>query len=277
MSSDPWAAWREWAQRAAASFNVPAAGAVPGFASVPGFGPMPGFASMPGAASFAPGAASFERFAADARNYLGEIGQAGAGAAADAARRFGDHLRGQLEHALPLWSLFVPSGVGPAQAGTPPAPALGATREHQQRTERMMLAFARAQEAQQRLQRLWSDALREAQAAFSSKLSAEPPPSATVESLRALYDAWIDCAEQAYARIAHGTEFCQALGDLVNSASAWRQEMQSSFELWAKSLDLPTRSELNSLNARLTALESSARAAKSAAPAKRKAKSRSPT
>ncbi|HLW23236.1 MAG TPA: poly(R)-hydroxyalkanoic acid synthase subunit PhaE [Steroidobacteraceae bacterium] len=258
MASDPWATWREWAQRAAASFNTQAAGA------------WPGIASAPGAAPFGPWAASFERFASEARSYLDQIGQAGqvsSSAAAEAARRFGDQLREQFERAAPLWSAFGAPGLGAAQTGGPPAPALGATREHQERAARLLQAWSRTQEAQQRLQRLWSDALREAATAFSSKLAtAESRPSATAESLRALYDAWIECAEQAYARIAHGPEFGQAIGDLVNSASAWREEMQASFELWAKTLDLPTRSEINSLNARLTTLESTLRTTSRPAP-----------
>lgn len=234
MATDPWAAWREWAQRAAAGF-VPAAPS--------GTNPL----TMPWAAAF-------ERFAAEAKSYVEQASQAGA--AADAARRFGDHLREQFERALPLWSAFAaPAGLeGGAGPGGAAAPALGATREHQQRSERLLDALRRAQDAQQRLQRLWSDALREAALAFSTKLTAETR-ALTPEGLRALYDAWIECAEQSYAHIAHGAEFARALADLVNATSDWRAEMQASFELWAKMLDLPTRSELNSLNARIAALE----------------------
>ena len=69
--------------------------------------------------------------------------------------------------------------------------------------------------AQRRLQRLWSDALREAAAAFAARLAAPQPPAApSAEALRALYDSWIDCAEEAYARMAHGEAFCSALADV---------------------------------------------------------------
>jgi class III poly(R)-hydroxyalkanoic acid synthase PhaE subunit len=76
-----------------------------------------------------------------------------------------------------------------------------------------------------------------------------------IEVLRALYDSWIDCAEQAYAHIAHSDSFSSALADFVNASSAWRKESQASVELWAKALDLPTRSELNTLMRRVNSLE----------------------
>jgi hypothetical protein len=41
----------------------------------------------------------------------------------------------------------------------------------------------------------------------------------------------------------------------MNASSAWRKESQVSVELWAKALDLPTRSELNTLMRRVNSLE----------------------
>jgi hypothetical protein len=252
MDADPWQMWRDWAARAAASFTS-------GSTIAAGLGP-------PGGAAFAPWTASFEQFATEARSYLEQLARTSQGSApatgaaasgsamAEAARRFADELRQQFERALPMLASLTVPGVS-SMTGTMGAPALGPLREHQQRAERLMQAAARTQEAQQRLQRLWSDALRDAAASFTSKLIAAPPAGADSAGLRALYDAWIDCAEQAYARIAHGKEFCEALALLINSMSAGRHEMQAGLEAWAKSLDLPTRSELNSLNARLSALE----------------------
>ena len=49
------------------------------------------------------------------------------------------------------------------------SPALGPTREHQQRWQRTAEAWRRMVDAQRRLQRLWSDALREAAAAFAAQ------------------------------------------------------------------------------------------------------------
>jgi hypothetical protein len=72
---------------------------------------------------------------------------------------------------------------------------------------------------------------------------------------------WIECAEEAYARAAHGDAFCEALSEFVNASSQWRREVQASIEHSAKLLDLPTRSEINSLTHRLRSVEEQLRAA----------------
>jgi len=45
----------------------------------------------------------------------------------------------------------------------------------------------------------------------------------------------------------------------MNASSTWRKESQASVELWAKALDLPTRSELNTLMRRVNRWRSSFR------------------
>jgi hypothetical protein len=129
-------------------------------------------------------------------------------------------------------------------------------------------------DAQSRLQWLWFDTLATAADAFSARIAGvagatttEPP------TLRRLYDTWIDCAEAAYAETVHGEAFCTALADFVNAGSAWRAEAAAGLELTAKIWDLPTRSELDSLNRRLAAIERQVRAgqpsAKRTRPARR--------
>jgi class III poly(R)-hydroxyalkanoic acid synthase PhaE subunit len=158
-------------------------------------------------------------------------------------------------------------GIGPADSQSAPmmnAPAFGPSREYQQRWQRTAEAWKRIADAQHRLQRLWSDALREAALAFAARLG--PPQSAALsaEALRKLYDVWIECAEEAYARAAHGEAFCNALAEFVNASSLWRRELQASIEHSAKLLDMPTRSEVNTLTRRLRSVEEQLRAASKA-------------
>jgi hypothetical protein len=82
----------------------------------------------------------------------------------------------------------------------------------------------------------------------------------SAEALHSLYDTWIDCAEEAYAHTAHSDAFCNALAEFVNASSQWRRELQASIEQWAKLLDLPTRSEINTLTQRLRSVEEQLRA-----------------
>jgi polyhydroxyalkanoate synthase subunit PhaE len=209
-----------------------------------------------------------ERFTAAARSFLDGAANASAPTAGEAAGAFSDFLREQYAAFQMPWSPGVGAGAG---RGTPPptmgdSPAIGASREHQQRWQRMAEAARRVDDAQRRLQRLWSDALREAAVDFAAKLAPPNPGGLNADALRKLYDTWIDCAEEAYARMSHGEVFCDALAEYVNASSQWRRELQASSEHLAKLLDLPTRSEINTLSRRLKAVEQLLRAAQKKRP-----------
>jgi hypothetical protein len=246
VQSDPWQQW----QALAALFT-------------PGAPPVPQAGSgRAGASSSAPFADVAERFSAAARAYLDGATNASASAASpsrvEIARVFSDHLREIFADFQLPWS----TGVGPnagfgsaSPAFSPNSPALGASREHQQRWERIADAWRRLDDAQRRLQRLGADALREAAADFAARLGPAPPPAVSPEALRKLYDTWIDCAEDAYARAAHGESFCNALAEYVNASSDCRRDLQTGIEHSAKFFDMPTRSEINTLHLRVKSLE----------------------
>jgi polyhydroxyalkanoate synthase subunit PhaE len=240
LNADPWQQWQSFA----AQFNAPAAN-------------------------------SAERFMGAARAYLDAAGVNPApAAAADHARTFADSVRDMFADFPQPWN--VGFGGNPMSNGAPPsatlgASALGAGREHQQRWQRSAQAWRRIDEAQRRLQRLWSDAMREAAAAFAAQLGITQLTAATPEALRKLYDTWIDCAEEAYSRAAHSEEFCDTLAECANAGSEWRKEMQASVEHSAKLLDLPTRSEINTLTLRVQSLEKELGAMRSASVAKKSA------
>ena len=235
-----------------------------------------------GAFGFTPFMDAAERFTAAARSFLNGVATASAPAAGEAARAFSDFMREQFSDFQLPWSSGFGAGHGARPASMGDSPAFGATREHQQRWQRMAEASRRIDDAQRRLQRLWSDALREAAAAYAARLVPLPTTEVSAEALRTLYDTWIDCAEDAYARMAHCEAFCNALAEYVNASSQWRRELQASIEHWAKLLDLPTRSEINTLTQRLKSVEELLRAARNerkprvaasrTRPARRKAK-----
>ena len=181
------------------------------------------------ACDFARVARAAERFAAAVRAYFSGADDLSAAAAAERTRNFGEALRDLFAECPLRFAPELGAGIGSqaAQPGTWDAPALGATREHQLRWQRMSEAWASVDEAQRRLQRLWSDALRDAAAAFTDRLAQQPPIDMGAGSVQKLYDGWIDCAEDAYGRIAHSEPFCSALADLMNASSHWRREAQA--------------------------------------------------
>ncbi len=262
--------WRQW--QAYAELMLP-----PGAASA--FGQP--------ASWFAPYAGAAERFASEARRFFETVHDS-ATPPGEAARAFGDSLREQFADFFPkLWGMDAKSGpLAAAWSTGTDMPALGLNREHQLRWQRTLEAWSRMSAAQHRLQRLWSDVLQEAASAFAGPLAAASRAPPSNEALHALYDNWIDCAEQAYARAAHSDEFSEAMAEFVNASSEWRGNLKEGIEQYAKLLDLPTRAEINTLLQRLKALEErpNAKSTKQAAakaskrrrppPKKRKARAR---
>lgn len=241
MSSD---FWRQWQTLGPFAWNGDTSSAPPGFPPA-GFGPF---------------ADSAERFAAAAREFAANVegttapSKHASQAAFAAAEGFGNFLRDHFAGCFRMpWG--APPGPAPMAAAFTDAPALGLAREQVLRAQRAAEAWKHLMEAQGRLQRLWSDTLREAATAFSSRPQPAPGEAFTQEAIDRLYDQWIACAEEAYARTAHSDAFCDALAAYVNAGSLWRRESAADIEEWAKLLDLPTRSEINALTLRLRELE----------------------
>jgi hypothetical protein len=230
------------------------------------FAGNPGAPTRPSSAApgFGPYVDSAERFAAAAQAFIANAGRASAAsdaptqAAFAAMETFGNFLREQFAAFFdPAWPPN-PAGPGPIGSAFTEAPAFGLGREQLLRAQRAAEAWNGLLEAQGRLQRMWSDTLRAAAIDFSSR--PVPVEPLTRQAIDRLYDEWIECAEQAYGRMAHSDDFTDALGAFVNAGSQWRRESAGGIEEWAKLLDLPTRSEISALTLRLRELEAQLRA-----------------
>ncbi|HVT33263.1 MAG TPA: class III poly(R)-hydroxyalkanoic acid synthase subunit PhaE, partial [Rhodanobacteraceae bacterium] len=130
-------------------------------------------------------------------------------------------------------------------------PAFGFLREHQEHYQKMASAFVDYQEQNARYNALILEASRRGFALFESKLAAREEPGRQIDSLRALYDLWVDAMEEAYAEIALSPEFRDVYGALVNAQMRVRSEVQQEVERIATDFGMPTRSELDSIGQRL--------------------------
>src|SRR3546814_11917920 len=65
---------------------------------------------------------------------------------------------------------------------------------------------------------------------FQRKLAARSQPGKQLESARALFDLWIDAAEEAYAEVALSPEFRKSYGAMVNAQMKLRQAVQGEVE-----------------------------------------------
>lgn len=161
-------------------------------------------------------------------------------------------------------------------------PAFGPAREQQEHWQALLKAQLDAQEAQAAYQSLLAKAMEAAFALFEHKLAEHEAPGRQLTSVRAIYDLWIDAAEEAYAEAALREDFAQAYAEMVNSQSRLRIASAVHVEAWCKAIGMPTRSEVTASHRKVHALEREVRALKAqlaalrqpavSAPAPRKAK-----
>lgn len=140
-------------------------------------------------------------------------------------------------------------------------PAFGLQREQQEKQQALMAAMLDSAEQQRRYQALILRANAQGLERLQNKLADHAEPGRQIESLKALYDLWIDSAEEAYAEIALSDEFREVYGAMVNAQMLERQLMQQQLEELCRQLGLPTRSEVDSLGKRLQELRREQRAA----------------
>lgn len=143
-------------------------------------------------------------------------------------------------------------------------PTFGMSREHQEKAQQGVMALLDYQEKSQRYQALIAKAWQRGNQLFQTKLAARGESDKPIETPRALYDLWVDAAEEGYAEIALSAEFSQAYGDYVNAQMALRSHVQKEAERTASQLGMPTRSEVNSIGQRLQELRREVRAAREA-------------
>jgi len=138
-------------------------------------------------------------------------------------------------------------------------PAFGYAREHQEHYQQMAKAWLDYQHETNRYNALIARASRRAFEVFEDKLAERGEPGRQVDSVRGLYDLWVDAAEDAYAGVALSPEFREVYGALVNAQMRVRRNVQREVERVATDLGMPTRTEIDSMGKRLHALHRDAK------------------
>jgi class III poly(R)-hydroxyalkanoic acid synthase PhaE subunit len=138
-------------------------------------------------------------------------------------------------------------------------PALGPAREHQQSWQKMAAIVTRCAQAQGKLATVWNEIIAAGLKELGSKLSPRIQSGGLPGSMKELYDTWVESAESAYSRAAHGAAFMQAQAELSNAMSELRIAQREVIEEWGKQFDLPTRAEINGLHQQLKQLSDALR------------------
>ncbi|WP_369938183.1 class III poly(R)-hydroxyalkanoic acid synthase subunit PhaE [Xanthomonas tesorieronis] len=192
---------------------------------------------------------------------------------ADVAEAWKQQVQGQREQML-QWLLGTARGAG--QAGVDPwlqqaaqwlqgwqrdsgpwlqMPGFGPGRNHHARWR----ALAKAQQDYQaQLQAYLSQlqgAIDRAFGVFEAKLREHEDPGRQLTNARAMFDLWIDAAEEAYAASALSEEFREVYAGFANAQMRLRALLQRETEQLCEQLGLPTRTELDAAHRHIADLE----------------------
>ncbi|HQX92515.1 MAG TPA: poly(R)-hydroxyalkanoic acid synthase subunit PhaE, partial [Thermomonas sp.] len=95
----------------------------------------------------------------------------------------------------------------------------------------------------------------DAYACFESKLAEREEPGRQIGSVRALFDLWVDAAEDAWAKAALSQDYRRVFAELTNAQMQLRGAVQAQAEQAATALGLPGRTELDSAHRKIAELE----------------------
>ncbi len=130
-------------------------------------------------------------------------------------------------------------------------PTFGHDREQQEHKRKLATAWIEYQEAIAAYNALMMKSSQHSFVLLENKLAEHSEPGRQLGSMRALYDLWVDAAEEAYAEVALSPEFRKVYGAVVNAQTQVRALVQKTIERHCASLGMPTRTEINTLQQRM--------------------------
>jgi class III poly(R)-hydroxyalkanoic acid synthase PhaE subunit len=124
-------------------------------------------------------------------------------------------------------------------------PAVGYNRESQERLQALTQLGANYQEAMDEYLKAFAKQGIESVQALRERVALLRAEGKRIESLRELYDLWVDVNEQVYAKFAMTDEYQVVYGDLVNALMELKQGINGQLDSLYVSANLPTRAEMN--------------------------------
>ncbi|RUL66168.1 pha synthase subunit protein [Dyella dinghuensis] len=167
----------------------------------------------------------------------------------DSASAFG------LDHQWNSWLQAMQRAGMSGLTGAPSQTAtFGIAREMQLDQQALAAAMAEYAQINARYQALLQKVNTDGISRLQDMLAARAEPGQQIQSLKALYDLWVDAMEEAYSQMALSDEYREVFGELVNAQMRVRQMQQQQTEQMCRELGIPTRSEVDSLGKRVQQL-----------------------
>jgi class III poly(R)-hydroxyalkanoic acid synthase PhaE subunit len=164
-------------------------------------------------------------------------------------------LPGALEKSLRPEGAAVPSDMTRAIRQMLSMPPVGYTREWQEQAQEWAQLYLEYAKAMQEFAQLLGKVSQRAAELFSQKLAGLLKEGKSLEGLRAAYNLWIDCGEEAYAEVMGTPDFPHLQAQMVNALMRLKHHEQTMMDEVMTALNMPTRRELDTTHQRVHGLQ----------------------
>jgi class III poly(R)-hydroxyalkanoic acid synthase PhaE subunit len=134
-------------------------------------------------------------------------------------------------------------------------PPIGYTREWQEQQQEWVQLFMDYSRTVQAFGALLGKVVQRALELFGQRMTEKTRAGESFEGLRAVYNLWIDCGEEAYAEQVANTEFPLLQADMINALMRMKRHEQQMLEEVMTALNMPTRSEMDTTHKRIYDLQ----------------------
>jgi class III poly(R)-hydroxyalkanoic acid synthase PhaE subunit len=162
---------------------------------------------------------------------------------------------GELGKALRLEDGAVPSDMTRTVRQMLSMPPVGYTREWQEQAQEWAQLYLEYARAMQEFAQLLGKVSQRAAELFGQKLTGQLKEGKPLEGLRAAYNLWIDCGEDAYAEVLATPDFPHLQARMVNALMRLKRHEQTMMDEVMTAMNMPTRQELDTTHKRVHALQ----------------------
>ncbi len=134
-------------------------------------------------------------------------------------------------------------------------PPVGYTREWQMQGQEVAALFIEYTAATQEFMQLLGKVGQSAAEVFGKKMNELNQKGESLDGLRAAYDLWVDCGEEAYAEIVATPEFPHLQAKMVNALMRLKRHEQAMMDEVMTAMNIPTRKEVDTTHKRVYELQ----------------------
>jgi class III poly(R)-hydroxyalkanoic acid synthase PhaE subunit len=162
---------------------------------------------------------------------------------------------GEMEKALRPGHIPQPGDMTHAVRHFLSLPSVGYTREWQEQFQEWGILALEYQRAVQNFSTLLGRVVQNAQELFGKRLADRLGQGDSFDDLRAIYNLWIDCGEEAYAGQVASAEFPHLQAEMINALMRMKHHEQGMVEEIMTGLNMPTRQEVDTSHRRVYELQ----------------------